>query len=63
MAGLRNICKQFGQMRIQGRLWVWDYVKDEPIPEQEMRKDPERRAASEKARAEWLQGAQREPKP
>ena len=54
MAGLRNICKQFGRMQIQGRMWVWDYVNNEPVPEEEMRKDPERREANEKARAEWL---------
>lgn len=52
--GLRNLCKLYGQMRIQGRLWVWDYVADKAVPAEELRADGERWKASQKARAEWL---------
>ncbi len=57
MGGIRNICKLYGQMRIQGRLWLWDYVADEPVPAKEMPHGSERRKASDKARAELMRSA------
>lgn len=48
MAGLRKLLKAYGEMKVQGILWVWDYAKDAPRKKDEMTK--EEWAASEKAK-------------
>lgn len=58
--GLQNVCKLHGEIRIQGRLWVWDYVADRAVPADELRENSERWYASQKARAEWLKSAQQQ---
>lgn len=50
MSGLRNLCQQYGSIRIQGRLWVWDFAKGEPVPGDEMPKGSERWKESERVR-------------
>lgn len=50
MAGLAKICKAYGGMRIQGKLWVWDYVADKAVPEEEMPFGSERWKASEQVK-------------
>jgi len=50
MGGLRNICKAFGGMKIQGVQWYWDYVADEPVKASEMPIGSERWLASERAK-------------
>ena len=54
MAGLRNICKLYGGIRIKKTdgtedEWLWDYARDEPRLKSEM--DAEKLAASE--RRKW----------
>jgi len=39
MAGLRSICKQLGSLEVDGVLWIWDYVNNEPRKKSEMTKD------------------------
>jgi hypothetical protein len=56
MAGLRKICKLYGSIRINGTLYVWDYVKDEPVKESEMTKDE--RMASERRKWELIKEQQ-----
>lgn len=58
MSGLQRICKLYGSMVIQGRTWLWDYVADEAVPENEMPFGSERHKASERAR--WQQVQQSE---
>lgn len=53
MAGLARICKMYGSMVINGKKWVWDYAQDKAVPEEELKADKERFAASEKAK--WQQ--------
>jgi len=53
MAGLSNICKIYGSIKVSGAsgktvTWVWDYVNDIARPKHEMTK--EEIAASEKAK-------------
>lgn len=60
MAGLRNICKLYGGIRVKkvdGTYdeWIWDYVRDEPRLKSEM--DAEKRAASERRKWERVQRA------
>ena len=50
MAGLRNICKMYGQIKLDGVIWVWDYSTDEPRIKSEMTK--EEIAASDRAKCE-----------
>lgn len=49
MAGLRNICKAYGGMKVSadGKTihYVWDYAKDEPVDKKFMTK--ERQKASD----------------
>lgn len=54
MGGLRNLCKMYGKMKINGVTWLWDHAKDEPVKEEDMPQGSLRRAASDKARAEYL---------
>lgn len=56
MPGLRDMCKLFGQMTINGTLWVWDYAKDKPVKKSEQSKADW--AASEKAKFEQLKNNQ-----
>ena len=60
MAGLRNICKAFGGMKVtdnEGRTinYVWDYAADEPVPDTEMPFGSDRWKQSERAR--WRSAA------
>lgn len=48
MAGLRNILKMYGRMKVNDVYWVWDYANDKPMKEKEMTK--EMKLASEKAK-------------
>ena len=50
MGGLARICKAHGSMKIQGKMWVWDYVADKAVPEDEMPFGSARWKASEKKR-------------
>lgn len=50
MAGLQRMCKMFGGMKINGTMWLWDYVNDVAVKESEMPFGSERRAASDKAK-------------
>lgn len=50
MGGLRRIAKLHGGIKINGRSYVWDYVADEPVPENEMPFGSARWKASERAR-------------
>ncbi len=52
MSGLRRLCKLYGAMEIQGVMWVWDYVKDEPVKKSEQ--THEEWMASERKRFELL---------
>lgn len=51
MAGLRNICRAYGGMVINGVRWSWDYAADEAVKESEMPPGSERWKLSE--RAKW----------
>jgi len=55
MAGLARICKMYGSMEINGKKYVWDYARDEAVPEDEMPNGSERRRASEEAKFKALQ--------
>jgi hypothetical protein len=48
--GYQRILKIYGRMKFGDVWWVWDYVKDEPVREAEMKRDPERAKLSEQAR-------------
>lgn len=52
MGGLARLCKEFGSIRVNGTLMVWDYVAGKAVPESEMPLGSERYKASERAR--WL---------
>lgn len=54
MAGLRNICRAYGSMRVNDTLWVWDYVADEPVKQAEMPDGSERWKASEVRKMELI---------
>ena len=47
MGGLANICKIYGSMMVNGKRWVWDYVADKAVPEDEMPEGSERWRKSE----------------
>jgi hypothetical protein len=53
MAGLRNLCRQYGSMTIQGTKYIWDFANEEPVEASLMTK--ERLMASEKAKWGQLQ--------
>ncbi|MBS1982837.1 MAG: hypothetical protein JST16_01590 [Bdellovibrionales bacterium] len=55
MAGLARICKMYGGMEINGKKYVWDYARDEAVPEDEMPTGSERHRDSEKAKFKALQ--------
>ena len=57
MAGLARIAKMYGGMKINGQMFVWDYVADEAVPESEMPPGSERRKASERKRREDAKAA------
>ena len=52
MSGLARICKAYGSMVINGKKFVWDYVADAAVPEQEMPVGSDRWKASERVRWE-----------
>lgn len=53
MAGLARIAKLYGAITINGQKYVWDYVKDECVPEHEMPAGSPRWQESERKR--WPQ--------
>ena len=55
MAGLARICKMYGGMEINGTKYVWDYARDEAVPEDEMPHGSKRRRESEEAKFKALQ--------
>lgn len=54
MAGLRNICRMYGSMRVNDVTWVWDYAADEPVKQEEMPFGSDRWKASELRKVELL---------
>lgn len=55
MAGLRNLCKLYGGMTVQGVRYAYDYAADEPVKEADMPVGPDRWKASERAKAsDWF---------
>lgn len=58
MAGLRNICRMYGGMKVSSNgktiNYVWDYAAEEPVDEKDMPFGSERHKASEIARAELM---------
>lgn len=50
----------YGSMEIQGVMWVWDYVKEEPVKKSEQTK--EEWAASERKKYELIAEGQAEGK-
>ena len=50
MGGLAKIARAFGGITINGKKYVWDYVADKAVPEEEMPFGSERHAASERRR-------------
>jgi hypothetical protein len=58
LSGLAKIARMYGGMTINGVHYVWDYVKEEAVPEKEMKQDPERWKASERKRFELLKAQQ-----
>ncbi len=55
MDGLARICGMYGGMEINGKKYVWDYARDEAVPEDEMPNGSERHRESEKAKFKALQ--------
>jgi len=53
LTGLQRICRQFGSVKLNGVVHVWDYAKECAIPEAEMKADKERLEKSEQAK--WNQ--------
>jgi hypothetical protein len=39
MGGLARLCRMYGQMNINGVIWIWDYVNEEPRIKSEMTKE------------------------
>lgn len=65
MAGLRNICKAYGGIRVKHAdgtedEWVWDYARDEPRLKSDMQ--AEWRAEQERRRAEKVEARARRKK-
>jgi hypothetical protein len=50
MGGLNRICKMYGRMLIDGKYWVWDYVRDEAVPEAEMTEEQLRASELERVK-------------
>ena len=50
MAGLARIAKAYGSIIINGKKYLWDYVIDKAVPEDEMPFGSERHKKSELAR-------------
>lgn len=50
MAGLRMIAKMYGGIVINDKRFVWDYARDEAVPEAEMKPGSVRWVASEIAK-------------
>ena len=55
MAGLKRIAKMYGGVEINGVKFVYDYARDECVPESEMPPGSDRMKESE--RAKWRQHA------
>lgn len=51
MSGIRNLCRMYGGMTIQGVKYVWDYANEEAVKADEMPLGSDRWNASEKAKA------------
>lgn len=54
MSGIARIAKTYGSIIIQGKRYVWDYVADEAVPENEMPAGSKRWKDSERRRIELL---------
>jgi hypothetical protein len=39
MTGLQKVLKTYGEMKVNGVLWVWDYVNGKPRIKSEMTKE------------------------
>lgn len=52
MSGLARIAKLYGGIIVNGTTYVWDYVRDEAVPAEEMPVGSDRHKASERAR--WM---------
>ncbi len=52
MGGIARIAKMFGEINIQGKRHVWDYVADKCVPGSEMPAGSERHKNSERVR--WM---------
>lgn len=50
LSGLQRICKLYGRLQVGDTMMVWDYAKDEAVPESGMKPGSERWKASEKAK-------------
>lgn len=48
LRGLEKLCKLYGRMKCGDVMMVWDYTREEAVPEREMLDDRERWSASEK---------------
>lgn len=57
MGGLAKICKMFGRMKINGRMFVWDYAADKAVPEDEMKVGSPRWKVSEQLRVSSMRNA------
>ena len=60
MGGLARIAKMYGGMTINGKKFVWDYVADKAVPEEEMPEGSDRWKASEKAKWDALRKVMKE---
>lgn len=50
MTGLARICKLYGEIKINGVRWVYDYASEQPVRATDMPQGCERWRASERAR-------------
>lgn len=62
MAGLARITKMLGAIVINDQRFVWDYVADEAVPENEMPFGSERHKASERLRWDNVKTLKTKPK-
>jgi hypothetical protein len=50
MAGLKNLCKMYGSMKINGVEWIWDYARDCAVLKSEMTKEQEKASIQAKGK-------------
>ncbi len=51
MSELRAICKENGSVKVNNRLYLWDYAQDRAVPAYEMPPESKRKRESDKAKA------------